>query len=65
MALEFLRFMAGSLALLIPGILIAELLRLGDSRIVRWTYGSNIGLGLAAYLASALSHIDLRWFYPV
>ncbi|MGD0541210.1 MAG: hypothetical protein ABSB33_06825 [Tepidisphaeraceae bacterium] len=65
MLVELLCFVGGSLLILVPGIWLAGALSLGRDRVERWTYGSCIGLALAAYLASAISYFDLRWFYPV
>src|SRR5579872_6990772 len=65
MAVEFFCFISGTLIFLIPGIWLAGALSLGDNRFERWTTGSSLGLALAVYLAAALSHIDLRAFYPV
>ena len=65
MAVEFLRFAFGSLILLIPGIWLAGAFSIGADRVERWTYGSCIGLAGAVYLASVISHFDLRWFYPI
>ncbi len=65
MAVEFLCFAGGSLLILIPGIWLAGALSLGRDRVERWTYGSCIGLALAAYLAFVISYFDLRWFYPI
>jgi hypothetical protein len=65
MILELSRLLGGTLVLMIPGILLAAALRLGRGRLERATYGSSLGLALAVYLASLLSHFNLRWFYPV
>lgn len=64
MAVEFFCFVFGSLILLIPGIWLAGAFSIGKDRVERWTYGSCVGLALAVYLASVISHFDLRWFYP-
>src|SRR5277367_2417605 len=61
---ELLRFLGGTLILLIPGICLARILSLGKSRLEILTTGSTLGLAIAVYLASALSHLDLRAFYP-
>jgi hypothetical protein len=65
MAMELIRFLAGILLVLIPGICLARFFSLGNNLLERCTNGSSIGLGLAVYLASAASHIDLRLFYPL
>jgi hypothetical protein len=65
MVLEFLCFVGGSLLILIPGIWLAGALSLGKDTIERWTYGSCLGLALAVYLASIISHFNLLWFYPL
>ncbi len=62
---ELLCFVGGSLLILIPGIWLAGALSLGKDNIERWTYGSCLGMALALYLASAISHFELRWFYPL
>jgi hypothetical protein len=65
MAVQLISFLLGLSALILPGIWLAKTLALGNNRVERWTYGSNLGLALATYLASATSHIDLRIFYPL
>jgi hypothetical protein len=65
MPIEFLCFIGGSLLILIPGIWLASALSLGKDTIERWTYGSCLGLALATYLASVISHFHLQWFYPL
>jgi hypothetical protein len=65
MALEFIRFIGGCLILLVPGIWLAAVLGVGRDRLERWTYGSCLGLALAVYFSSAISHLDLRWFYSL
>jgi hypothetical protein len=64
MALEFICFIGGALVLLIPGIWLAGALALGNNRLERWATGSSLGLAMAVYVASAISHVDLRAFYP-
>jgi hypothetical protein len=64
MAVEFLCFIGGALIVLIPGIWLAGALSLGSNRIERWATGSSIGLAMAVFVASAVSHVDLRTFYP-
>lgn len=64
MAAELIRFLGGSLALLIPGILLARWLGLGKTILEQSAYGSTLGLALAVYLASLASHFNLEWFYP-
>ncbi|MGD0542555.1 MAG: hypothetical protein ABSB33_13665 [Tepidisphaeraceae bacterium] len=65
MAMELIRFLAGILFLLIPGICLARCFSLGNNLLERCTNGSSLGLALAIYLASAASHVDLRLFYPL
>jgi hypothetical protein len=65
MAMELIRFLAGILVVLIPGICLARYFSLGNNFLERCTNGSSLGLALAVYLASAASHVDLRWFYPL
>jgi hypothetical protein len=64
MAAELVRFLAGSLALLLPGIFLARWLRLGKTSLEQSAYGSTLGLAMAVYLASLASHFNLKWFYP-
>jgi hypothetical protein len=64
MAVEFICFIGGALVVLIPGIWLAGALSLGNNRLERWATGSSIGLAMAVYVASVLSHFDLRAFYP-
>jgi hypothetical protein len=65
MALELLRFLFGAALVLAPGVMLAEALHLGTTRLARWTHGSTLGLAAAIYLASAIGHFDLNWFYPL
>ncbi len=65
MAMELIRFLAGILIVLIPGICLARYFSLGNNFLERCTNGSSLGLALAVYLASATSHVDLRLFYPL
>jgi hypothetical protein len=64
MAVEFICFIGGALVVLIPGVWLAGALSLGNNRLERWATGSSLGLAMAVYVASALSHVDLRAFYP-
>jgi hypothetical protein len=64
MILELSRLLGGTLVLIIPGILLAAALRLGRGRFERAIYGSSLGLASAVYLASLISHFNLRYFYP-
>jgi hypothetical protein len=61
---EILCFVGGALVLLIPGIWLAGALALGNNTLERWTNGSSLGLAMAVYLSSLISHLDLRAFYP-
>jgi xanthosine utilization system XapX-like protein len=65
MAMELVRFLGGALILLVPGICLARVLSLGQNVLERCAIGSSLGLAMAVYLASAVSQIDLRWFYPI
>src|SRR5271170_2663529 len=64
MAAELIRFLGGSLVLLIPGILLARRLRLGKTFLEQSAFGGTLGLAMAVYLASLFSHFNLEWFYP-
>jgi hypothetical protein len=64
MAAELIYFLAGALALLLPGIWLARWIGAGQSLLEYSTYGSTLGLALAVYLASLISHFNLEWFYP-
>ena len=64
MAVEFICFIGGALLVLIPGVWLAGALPLGHNRLERWATGSSLGLAMAVYVASVLSHFDLRAFYP-
>lgn len=63
--MELIRFLAGILVVLIPGICLARHFSLGNNFLERCANGSSLGLALAVFLASAASYIDLRWFYPL
>ncbi|MGD0388293.1 MAG: hypothetical protein ABSC42_04990 [Tepidisphaeraceae bacterium] len=63
--MELVRFLGGALILLVPGICLARALSLGQNVLERCAVGSSLGLAMAVYLASAVSHVDLRWFYPI
>jgi hypothetical protein len=65
MAMQLLSFLAGLAGFVLPGIWLARALRLGNNTLERWIYGANLGLALATYLAAAVSHWDLRAFYPL
>ncbi|MGD1276938.1 MAG: hypothetical protein ABR964_06925 [Tepidisphaeraceae bacterium] len=65
MAVELIRFLAGALVLLIPGIFLAVWLKTGRTLLDQLCHGSCLGLALACYLGSLVSHVDLRWFYPL
>jgi hypothetical protein len=65
MAAELIRFLLGALAILLPGVLLARWLRAGQSLVEQSAYGSTLGLALAVYLASLVSHFNLHWFYPL
>jgi hypothetical protein len=65
MAVELICFLAGALVLMTPGIILAVRLRLGRDWLDYCTHGCCLGLAGAIYLASLISHVDLRWFYPV
>jgi uncharacterized membrane protein len=65
MAMELIRFLAGVLVLIVPGICVARALSLGNNFLERFANGSALGLAFAVYLASAVSYFDLRWFYPL
>ncbi|HUB27298.1 MAG TPA: hypothetical protein VL992_17875 [Tepidisphaeraceae bacterium] len=64
MAAELICFLAGALVLMAPGIVLAVRRRIGRDWLDRCTHGCCLGLALAIYLASLISHFDLRWFYP-
>jgi hypothetical protein len=63
--LELLRFLAGASIIAVPGILFALGLRMGRDWLETSIHGSCLGLAGAVYLATLISHFDLRWFYPV
>jgi hypothetical protein len=63
--LELLRFLASATCVLLPGIFLAAGLRLGKNWLQTCIHGSCLGLAAAIYLASLISQIDLRWFYPI
>lgn len=65
MAAELICFLAGSLTLLLPGIWLAGWAGVGQSIVEYCAYGSTLGLALAVYLASLVSHFNLEWFYPI
>jgi hypothetical protein len=65
MAMELIRFLTGSLILLIPGVLLARRFSLGHNSLERCANGCSLGLAMAVFLASAASYFDLRWFYPL
>jgi hypothetical protein len=65
MIVELTRFLIGALILIIPGVLLATAGRVGRNWLETAIHGSCLGLGLAVFLASAISHFDLRWFYVV
>jgi hypothetical protein len=65
MALELVRFFFAAAVIMAPGVWLAAVLGLGETRLARWTHGSCLGIALAIYLASAVSYFDLRWFYPL
>jgi len=65
MAVEFLCFLVAALVVLIPGIWLAGALSIGENLLERWSCGCALGLAMAVYLASAISHFDLRAFYPI
>jgi hypothetical protein len=64
MAMELIRFLGGALILMLPGVLAARVLSLGSNLFERSANGCSLGLAAAVYLASLLSHFDLRWSYP-
>jgi hypothetical protein len=64
-ALELIRFLGGVLLLLIPGICLARVLALGNTRLEIFATGSCLGLAMAIYLADLVSHFDLRALYPL
>jgi len=63
--LELLRFLGAAAILITPGVLFAHWLSLGRCKLERFTHGSCLGLALAVYLSTAISDLDLRFFYPV
>jgi hypothetical protein len=63
--MEFLRFLTGALLVMLPGILLASLIQLGRTLLARCICGAWLGLALAIYLGTAISHLDLLWFYPL
>jgi hypothetical protein len=65
MILELSCFLAAALAMMLPGILLAGWLELGESPVERICHGASLGLAGACYLASLVSHFDLRWFFPL
>jgi len=65
MAMELVRFLGGALILLVPGICLARVLSFGKNVLERLALGSSLSLAMAVYLASAVSQVDLRWFYPI
>jgi len=65
MAVEFLCFVVAALVVLIPGIWLAGALSIGENLLERWSCGCALGLAMGVYLASAISHFDLRAFYPI
>jgi hypothetical protein len=65
MAMELVRFLGGALILLVPGICLARVFSFGKNVLERFAIGSSLGLAMAVYLASAVSQVDLRWFYPI
>src|SRR5271154_2074595 len=64
MVIELIRFFSAAAILVVPGIWIARGLSLGGNFFERFAVGCSLGLATAIYLASAVSHLDLRWFYP-
>lgn len=64
MAMELVRFLGGALVLFVPGIWLARALSLGENFLEQCAIGCSLGLAMAVYLASVLSHFDLHWFYP-
>jgi hypothetical protein len=65
MILELSCFLAAALAMMLPGILLAGWLELGESPVERICHGASLGLAGACYLGSLVSHFDLRWFFPL
>jgi hypothetical protein len=65
MAMELIRFLGAAAVILLPGIWLARGLLLGENLLERCAIGSSLGLALAVYLASVVSHFDLRGFYLV
>ncbi|HUB26377.1 MAG TPA: hypothetical protein VL992_13195 [Tepidisphaeraceae bacterium] len=65
MILELTRFLASTLILIFPGIFLCRANRMGSNWLETVIHGSCLGLALAVYLASLISHFDLRWFYAV
>jgi len=65
MAMELVRLLGGALILLVPGICLARVFSFGKNVLERFAIGSSLGLAMAVYLASAVSQVDLRWFYPI
>jgi hypothetical protein len=65
MVLELGCFLAATAAILLPGWLLAGWLEVGRSPVERGSHGACLGLAAACYLGSAVSHFDLRWFFPV
>jgi hypothetical protein len=63
MAMELIRFAGAMVVLLLPGIWVARAFRLGENFLERVAVGSSVGIALAVYLASVVSHVDLRGFY--
>lgn len=65
MLLELILVLGGSLLILLPGIFLAHWLQVGNTIWERLGFGSSLGLAAAVYLASLISHFNLRWFYPL
>jgi hypothetical protein len=64
MAIELIRFLAAALIILIPGICLARAFLPGGNLLEHCATGSSLGLAVAVYFASIVSHLDLRLFYP-
>ena len=58
-------FLLAALVIMLPGVLLAGWLGLGESLVERASHGGVLGLAAACYLGSLVSHFDLRWFFPV
>jgi hypothetical protein len=65
MALELSRFLFAALIMILPGIFLAGWLGIGRTLLDRISHGASLGLAAACYLASLVSHFDLRWFFPL